>query len=414
MKSVLYIGAGAPWLGGAGYLVHQRMFLRALAEVAELHLAMFDLPADAVASRPQFVQSLTALPKATRASESGIVRLAADLLCPFPRMFRGSRCAGSRKIVADLHPEQYDAVFSFRIDFGHFAGVLNHPRLLLDIDDPEHLRWRRQLAATTKNGGDWRTLHDLNKLGRFEKRAARNAVASFVCQEHDRAAFDPPPIVVPNCVDVPAACPPRRAEAPRVILVGNFSAASPNVDALRWMLDEIWPLIRDGSPQCEFHVVGKLAADLASRVGSTPGAVAAGFVEDLAAEMSRASLSLAPIRFGTGTRVKILESFAQGCPVVSTTLGAEGIEARPGEQILIGDTPADFAARCLELLNNPALQSRVAASAYDVAVSRYSERGRRAELAAVLGGLLEKCSAGSSLASREKHGRPASATGASA
>src|SRR5579862_7358852 len=154
MKSVLYIGAGAPWVGGAGYLVHQRMFLCALAEVAEFHLAMFDLPADAAASKPDFVRSLVGLPKATRKAENGIVRLAADLLCPFPRMFRGSRCADARAIVADLHPENFDAVFSFRIDFGYFAGVLDHPRLLLDIDDPEHLRWRRQLAATTKNGGD--------------------------------------------------------------------------------------------------------------------------------------------------------------------------------------------------------------------------------------------------------------------
>ena len=173
MKSVLYIGAGAPWLGGAGYLVHQRMFLRALAEVAELHLAMFDLPPDAVASKPDFVRSLVALPKATRAAESGIVRLVSDLFLPGPRMFRASRCSQSREIVAELHPEKFDAIFSFRIDFGHFAGVLDHPRLLLDIDDPEHLRWRRQLAATTKNGGDWRTLRDLDKLARFEKRRAK-------------------------------------------------------------------------------------------------------------------------------------------------------------------------------------------------------------------------------------------------
>ena len=157
------------------------------------------------------------------------------------------------------------------------------------------------------------------------------------------------------------------------------------------MLDEIWPLVRAGSPECEFHVVGKLTGELAARVGSTPGAVARGFVGDLRDEMSHASLSIAPIRFGTGTRVKILESFALGCPVVSTSLGAEGIEARPGEQILIGDTPADFAARCLELLNDRGLQSRIAASAYEVAVARYSEQGRRAELAATLGALLEKC-----------------------
>jgi glycosyltransferase involved in cell wall biosynthesis len=354
---------------------------------------MFDPPADVQRQRPEFVRSLTALPKVNRASENGLVRLAADLLCPVPRMFRGSRCGPAREIVAGLHPENFDAVFSFRIDFANFAGVLNHPRLLLDIDDPEHLRWKRQLAATTKNGGDWRTLHDLNKLARFEKRAARGAIASFVCQEHDRAAFDPPPIVVPNCVDVPATCPSRNATQPRIIFLGNFAPASPNVDGLRWVLGDIWPIIRAAVPECELHIVGKIGGELEARVRATPGAVAAGFVDDLPAAMTAASLSIAPIRFGTGTRVKIIESFALGCPVVSTTLGAEGIDAKPGEQILLGDTPVAFAEQCVTLLRDPNAQARIGAGGYELASAQFSERARRSKLAATFAELLEQCSA---------------------
>ncbi len=319
------------------------------------------------------------------------MRLAADLFWPVPRMFRGSKIGLARQAVARLKPMDFDAVFAFRIDFAHFAGVLDHPRLLLDIDDPEHLRWRRQLAATTA-GGDRRTLRDLDKLARFEKSAARGAAASFVCQENDRAAFDPPPIVVPNCVDVPPACPPRRASRPRIVFVGNFAAASPNNDALRWFLDAIWPLIHADAPDCEFHIIGRLGGDLEHRARQTPGVVPAGFVEDLAATMAAASLSIAPIRFGTGTRVKIIESFALGCPVVTTTLGCEGIEAIDGEHLLIGDTPADFAARCVFLLRDETAQARIAASGYQVAATRYNEAARRAELIATLGGLLETCS----------------------
>jgi glycosyltransferase involved in cell wall biosynthesis len=389
MKKVLYIGSGAPWLGGAGYLVRQRMFLRALAEVAELHLAMFDAPADVESSRPDYVKTFTPLPKVPRKTESGLSRLAADLLNPTPRMLRVNQPQAAREIVAKLKPADFDAIFAFRIDFADFAGVLNQPRLLLDIDDPEHLRWRRQLAATTA-GGDWRTLHDLKKLAKFEKRAAGAAMASFVCQENDRAAFDPPPIVVPNCVDVPAKCPPRKVGKPRVIFVGNFAAASPNTDALRWLLDSIWPLIRAQSNDFELQIIGRLSGELEAKVRQTPGAIAAGFVGDLSNAMAEASISVAPIRFGTGTRVKIIESFALGCPVVSTTLGAEGIEARPGEDILIGDNPADFAAQCVNLLRDPSAQARIAASAYAVAASRYNEEARRAELVGVLGELLER------------------------
>ena len=269
--------------------------------------------------------------------------------------------------------------------------MLGQPRLLLDIDDPEHLRWRRRLAATCVGGGDWRTLRDLDKLARFEKRASRGAVASFVCQENDRAPFDPLPIVVPNCVNVPPACPPRRADRPRVIFIGNFAVASANVDGLNWFLDEVWPLVRAEVPDCEFHVVGRLSGELESRLRGIPGAISAGFVEDLAATMAEASLSIAPIRFGTGTRVKIIESFALGCPVVSTTLGAEGLETTPDREILIGDTPADFAQGCITLLRDPVAQARIAAAAYVIAATRYNEQGRRQALVETLAGLLEKC-----------------------
>ncbi len=387
MKSVLYIGAGAPWLGGAGYLVRQRMFLRALAEIADLTLAMFDVPEDAAERRPEYAQKLTALPKLSRVKRSGLADLASDIFSPTPRSFVNYHANGARDKVAGLQPLNFDAVFAFRIDFAHFAGVLGHPRLLLDIDDPEHVRGRRKLA-TTPGGGDWRTRRDLDKLERFEKKAARGAVASFVCQEGDRDIFDPKPIVIPNCVDVPSMCPPRRATDPRIVFVGNFAGVSPNTDALGWFLDEIWPLIHAAVPSCEFHVIGKLTGNLEKRVLGTPGAVAAGFVADLGDAMSHASVSVAPIRYGTGTRVKIIESFALGCPVVSTTLGCEGIDARPGDRILVGDTPKDFAHRCGELLRDPDAQKKIAAAAYELAASHYSESKRRNELVGVLSALI--------------------------
>lgn len=407
MKSILYIGAGAPWLGGAGFLVRQRMLLRALSEVAELHLALFDVPAEAQAGRPDFARRLTPLPGAQRVQQRGWKRLIADLTSPLPRTFRTTRSDAARAAVATLQPLAFDAVFTFRIDFAYFAGVLNHPRLLLDIDDPEYLRLRRRLATTCGGNVDWRTRHDLGKLERFERRAARGAVASFVCQEHDRAGFDPLPIVVPNCVDVPPACPPRRASRPRVIFLGSFAAGSANVDGLNWFLDEIWPRVRAEVPEAEFHVVGRLSREVETRLAAIPGAVAAGFVDDLGAAMGQASLSIAPIRFGTGTRVKIIESFALGCPVVSTTLGAEGIEMTPGEAILIGDTPADFARCCVTLLRDPAAQARVAAAGFEVANSRYNEEARRRELVNTLAELLDQCAKrdGGDAESRKDPGR---------
>src|SRR4051794_40855924 len=136
MTRILYIGSGTPWLGGAGYLVRQNLFLRALAETAdELHLAMFDA---SDAAKPPFATALTRLPMPARSSANKLKSYFDDRFGLEPRMMRGYTLQPSRSAVAALRPEDFDAVFAFRIDFAYFAGVLNHPRLILDIDDPEH------------------------------------------------------------------------------------------------------------------------------------------------------------------------------------------------------------------------------------------------------------------------------------
>lgn len=165
MKRILYIGSGAPWLGGAGYLVRQRMFLRALAGAGRLHLALFDLPADAPG--PPFECEVTRLELLGRRGGGRIANALADFVNPLPRMVRDIDVKAARGPLASLDVGGFDAVFGYRIDFSHAAGVLGHERLLLDVDDPEHVRWRRRAES---GGGvmDWRTERDVRKLRRFE------------------------------------------------------------------------------------------------------------------------------------------------------------------------------------------------------------------------------------------------------
>jgi polysaccharide biosynthesis protein PslH len=239
MPRVLYIGSGAPWSGGAGFLVRQNLFLRALAEVAELHLGLFDC---AAGERPPFSCELTRLPSPMRMHPGRIKRFIDDCLVNVPRMFRGYDLQPARAAASSLHPEQFDAVFAYRIDFAYFAGVLNHPRLILDIDDPEHVRWQRRVLVTTGGAGDWRTRWDLKKLRQFEQTAAAGAKISFVCQENDAKGWQLAPVVVPNCIDL-VANPQRRDAGPRLIFVGNTAGGeqSPN-DCRRYQ--------RGDSPTC--------------------------------------------------------------------------------------------------------------------------------------------------------------------
>jgi glycosyltransferase involved in cell wall biosynthesis len=383
---LLYIGSGSPWLGGAGYLVRQNLFLHALAEVAELDLAMFDSRPERV---PPFVRKLVPLPPLVRTKPGRIGRLWADFTSPVPRAFRNVDTTGAREIVASLKPEAYDAVFAFRIDFAHFAGVLGTPRLLLDIDDPEHKRWRRRLSVT--NQVDARTRRDVDRLEAFEKAAVATATVSFVCQAADAVGWTVPPEVVPNCVDV-IPDPARTVEKPIVLFVGNCAGTdvSPNVDAVIWFLSDVWPLVLKAEPAAEFRLVGA-AGDAARRaVDRAPRATVVGFVDDLAAEYSSAAVAVAPIRFGTGTRIKILDAFAHACPVVSTLPGAEGIDAVPGREIELGVGPDDFAARTIDLLRDRIRAESVGRGGHVLVTARYDRLTEQKKLAVRMSELLQR------------------------
>ncbi len=370
-KKILFVGSGAPWNGGAGYLVRQNLFLGALARVAELHLAMFDSKPGV--KPPAYAASFTALPPVRRTRSGRVSMLLADTVSPTPRMFRGVDNTAARDVMNTLSQSQFDAVFAYRIDFAHFAGVENHPRLILDIDDPEHLRSERRLA-TTSTEVDRRTRADVAKLKRFEHAAVAKAKLAFVCQQNDRLGWPANAVVevVPNCVEV-LANPVRARTRPIILFLGNCagSAISPNVDAVIYFLTRIWPGILKAVPDAEFRLVGAASEVVKKAAAISPRTTLSGFVDDLAAVYSESAMSIAPLRFGTGTRIKILEAFSHACPVVSTLVGAEGIDAIPGREIELAGPADDFASRCIRLLGNQTDADKIGQGGYALAARLY-------------------------------------------
>jgi polysaccharide biosynthesis protein PslH len=137
----------------------------------------------------------------------------------------------------------------------------------------------------------------------------------------------------------------------------------PNLDGLRWLCQEIWPRVQQAVPDAELDVVGLYKAD-EIHLAETPGVRLHGFVDDLDCYIAESACLVVPLRIASGTRIKILEAWSKGLPVVSTTLGAEGLGAVPGENILAGDTPEAFAAATVRLLQQPELGARLASQAY--------------------------------------------------
>ncbi|MFN3337616.1 MAG: glycosyltransferase, partial [Thermomicrobium sp.] len=146
--------------------------------------------------------------------------------------------------------------------------------------------------------------------------------------------------------------PPELAEPDHVLFVGSFRYW-PNVDGIRWFTEQVWPRIVRCRPAARLSLVGFDPPAEVRRLGKLPGVVVVGTVPDVRPWLARASVVVVPLRAGSGTRLKLLEALAVGKAVVSTRLGAEGVECEHGRHLLLADEPQEFAECVLSLLASP-------------------------------------------------------------
>ncbi len=250
------------------------------------------------------------------------------------------------------------------------AVVVDSHEIAYDLD--------RQFAQA--DGGVVRRLYggaNWRKLRREELRTYRDADGVYLCSKADeqRLLSEAPGVrtaVVPNAADV-EYYQPRPTDPPldgRTVVYFGLLSTIPNIDGVFHFVREIWPRIAEIHPDARCKIIGgRPPPSLLALAG--PRVELTGFVPDLRPHLAAAGAVVVPLRLGGGTRLKIVEAMAMGKAVVSTTLGAEGIEAVPGRDILIEDQPATFADAVNRLLAEPDLARRIGGSARRLAVERY-------------------------------------------
>src|SRR6516162_5798377 len=239
----------------------------------------------------------------------------------------------------------------------------------------QYARGGRSLAHRLYAGVNWR------KLRREELGTYRDADGLYLCSaEDERRLLDEIPgartAVIPNAADVDYYN-PRPTDPPpdgRTVLFFGLLSYAPNVDGVMHFVQKIWPRVVEAHPEARFKIIGgRPPRSLQLLAG--PRVELTGFVPDLRPHLAAAAAVVVPLRLGGGTRLKIVEAMAMGKAIVSTTLGAEGIEAIPGRDILIEDEPAAFADAVSRLLAEPGLAARIGRSARQLAVERYAWSG---------------------------------------
>ena len=206
-------------------------------------------------------------------------------------------------------------------------------------------------------------------------RACRRVVAvSPADAAHMRSLFgisDVPD--VPTGVNVDYFAPPPSTEPPSgLVFVGSMDWL-PNIDGVRYFCSEILPLIRRRLAGCSLTIAGRLPPpEIRALAERDPLIRVTGTVVDIRPYLWGSAVSVVPLRIGGGTRLKIYESMAAGVPVVSTSVGAEGLVYRDGDDILIADKPSQFASACVDLLKDASRRSVIAAAAREMVAARFS------------------------------------------
>jgi glycosyltransferase involved in cell wall biosynthesis len=252
------------------------------------------------------------------------------------------------------------------------------PRLCLDEHNIEFDVLRRTAEADVSlvrrayNAMNWRKLRveELRAWRRFDGCAVTSARDERLLASHAPGART---AVVPNGVDVDSFSPMPTATEPDTVLFFGAINYYPNSEGLLFFLRSAWPELKQIRPSVRLRVVGpKPPASIAG--WRDPSVEIVGYVDDVRTHIARAAVVIVPLRIGGGTRLKVLEAMALGKAVVSTTLGAEGIDARHEREILIADDAAGLARQIARVLSDQALARRLGDSARSLVVQRYSWR----------------------------------------
>jgi glycosyltransferase involved in cell wall biosynthesis len=203
-----------------------------------------------------------------------------------------------------------------------------------------------------------------------DKAGLEEALSFSNVRKEERVA---PITVIPIAVDTQQLQPIKRTPSSMNIVTLGTLHYPPNADGIRWFLNDVFPLVQERVPAATLTIIGKNPPkDFLDAAAHSPKALkVTGYVPELAPYFEKSAVMVVPVRAGGGMRVRILEAFAYAMPVVTTTIGLEGINAKPGKDVLVADTEAGFANYVSGLLENVSLQDNLSVNGRILAMTKY-------------------------------------------
>ncbi|MHB0869364.1 MAG: glycosyltransferase [Chloroflexota bacterium] len=385
---VLFLTPQLPFPPQQGTQIRNYHLLRAAAAAHQVDLISFNREGESLAKAQPLLElcgqiKLVPAPPARGRGVRGRDMLT-SLLPDLAHRLRSEVFAAALSSVAAGN--RYDVIHVAGLEMAGCIPIAREaaPRAQVVFDD-HNAEYRLQARAAAVDAGRISTLPrsayslvQWRRLRRYETWACRQADTVLAVSEADATALEglgarSRILVVPNGVDADHYRPdPDRQPDPAGLLFTGTMDYRPNVDAMSWFVSDVLPLVAAQRPEVSLQIVGRSPDPAVLRLASANRNVTVtGAVEDVRPYFCRNSVFVVPIRMAGGARLKILEALAMGLPIVSTGLGAEGIDLAEGKEALLADTPDGFAEAVIRLLADRELRKQMSILGRQAAEERF-------------------------------------------
>jgi glycosyltransferase involved in cell wall biosynthesis len=368
---ILFLSNVLPYPLDAGPKVRSYYVLRYLAQYHRVtllaHTRAGDTPA-AIEHLRSFCHAVHPVP-ITRSRVQDARHLASSLVSAKPFLVLRDDLASMRAAMANVTAQQqFDAVHADQLSTAPYALALAKLRRVLDQHNAVWTIVERLARNETFLPKRWLLKRETRLLQHHEAAMGQAFDQVITVTEQDRRALEfpdaptrAPMLTIPICIDPNDVVPVKRnAKAQNIACVGGMFYP-PNVDGVLWFARQVLPRVWNEFPHTKFFIVGSRPARELVRLGERePRIVVTGYVADTRPYLADSAAFVVPLRAGGGMRVKILDAWARALPVVTTTIGGEGISVRHGENVLVADTPDAFAQAIIQLLRDPAAADQLA------------------------------------------------------
>ncbi|MBN1972657.1 MAG: glycosyltransferase [Sedimentisphaerales bacterium] len=276
--------------------------------------------------------------------------------------------------MLDVLKKDYDLIWIARLSNALRISQSGNKNVVLDLDDIEHLKITREIESLNKSLWKKVRLWISARAWRISEMDAINRYSGVVvCSSKDKKYLGNTGniFVIPNGATVDANSVFNPGIPGRMLYIGTMNYY-PNEDAVCYFVKNILPRVQSQIPEAHLVVVGKNPSKAIRDIADGKTVQIIGRVDDVSPYLKEAALSVVPLRIAGGTRLKILESLACKTPVVSTTIGAEGLEIEDGKHIIIADENRQFSDACVRLMGSVEMRRQLSENGYDLVKNFYS------------------------------------------